>query len=236
MKVGIMQPYFLPYLGYYALIKNTDKWIVFDEVQFIRHGWIERNRVLKPNDGWQYISVPLEKHSQKTLIKEIKVRNTENWKAKIIKQLDHYKKKAPYFSQVISFLQNTFLLQADNISLLNVHLLNESCKYLGIPFHYEIYSEMNLIIEPVNLPGDWALNISKAIGATCYINPPGGIELFEKEKFDKSGIDLMFLKINITEYDQKRTVFEPGLSILDIMMFNSPDEILKMLNNFELKQ
>lgn len=234
MKVGIMQPYFLPYLGYYALIKNTDKWIVFDEVQFIRHGWIERNRVLKPNEGWQYISVPLEKHSRDTLIKEIKIRNTDDWKERIIKQLDHYKKKAPYYSQVIALLKSAFMLHSDSISVLNAHLLNKSCNYIGISFHYEIYSEMNLSIEPIYEPGDWALNISKAIGATCYINPPGGIELFEKAKFEKTGIDLKFLKIKLKEYDQHRTVFEPGLSIIDVMMFNPPEIIREMLNQYEL--
>ena len=77
MKLAIMQPYFFPYLGYLSLIKNTDRFILFDTVQFIRHGWIERNRVLKQGDGWQYISIPLEKHEQTTLIKDIKIKNTE---------------------------------------------------------------------------------------------------------------------------------------------------------------
>lgn len=229
-----MQPYFFPYIGYYALIKNTDKWIIFDEVQFIRHGWIERNRILKPNEGWQYISVPLEKHSREVLIKDIKIRNTEDWKEKIIKQLDHYKKRAPFYTPVITLLKTVFLLQTDNITLLNAHLISESCKYIGISFNYEIYSKMNLKIEPVIEPGDWALNISKAIGATCYINPPGGIEIFDKVKFKRAGIDLKFLKIKLKDYNQQRTIFEPGLSIIDVMMFNSPDVICEMLNQYEL--
>ena len=234
MKIGIMQPYFFPYLGYYALIKNTDKWIVFDEVQFIRHGWIERNRILKPNDGWQYISIPLEKHSRETIIKDIKIKNSEDWKERIIKQLEHYKKKAPYYNQVIAFLKDAFLPDIDSISLFNTHLLNETCKYLGISFNYEIYSEMNLFIDPIEGPGDWALNISKALGATCYINPPGGIELFEKPKFEKANIDLNFLNINLREYNQHRNFFESGLSIIDVMMFNSPEAITEMLNQYEL--
>ena len=229
-----MQPYLFPYLGYYALIKNTDKWIVFDEVQFIRHGWIERNRILKPNDGWQYISVPLEKHSRDTLIKDVKIKFSEDWKEKIIRQLDHYKKKAPYYKQVIDFLKNTFLFHTDSISLFNTHLLKESCNYIGISFSYEIYSEMNININPINSAGDWALNISKELGASCYINPPGGIELFEKGKFEKAGIDLKFLKINFEEYKQYKSIFESGLSIIDVMMFNSPEEIRQMLNKFEL--
>ena len=77
MKLGIMQPYFAPYLGYISLIKHTDEFILFDTVQFIRHGWIERNRILKPGGGWQYIAIPLVKHSQKTLICDICVRTND---------------------------------------------------------------------------------------------------------------------------------------------------------------
>jgi len=234
MKLGIMQPYFFPYLGYYALLKYVDKWIVFDTVQFIRHGWIERNRILKPTEGWQYISVPLEKHSRDTLIKDIKIKNTEDWKNKIIRQLDHYKKKAPYYNQVINFLQNIFSYNTDSISLLNSYLLNKTCDYIGINFNYEIFSELNITIGSINDPGDWAFEISKAVGADCYINPPGGIELFDKKKFNNAMIDLNFLKINITEYNQSRKTFEPGLSIIDAMMFNSPSEISKMLDDFIL--
>ena len=88
-----MQPYFFPYLGYFSLIKATNNWIVIDSVQFIRHGWIERNRIFNPQSDWQYIKVPLVKHSRNTLIKNIKIRKEENWKQKIFAQLMCYKKK-----------------------------------------------------------------------------------------------------------------------------------------------
>ena len=86
-KIGIMQPYFFPYLGYISLIKHTDEFMLFDPVQFIRHGWIERNRILKPGEGWQYIQVPLQKHSLTTDIKDIKIDNTQNWRVKLLSQL-----------------------------------------------------------------------------------------------------------------------------------------------------
>ena len=108
MKVGIMQPYFFPYSGYFSLIKATETFILLDEVQFIRHGWIERNRILKPNEGWQYIHCPIEKHSRETRIRDIEIRNQENWKNKILAQLIHYKKKAPYYNEVISLLETIF--------------------------------------------------------------------------------------------------------------------------------
>ena len=102
MKLGIMQPYFFPYIGYISLVKHTDEFILFDTVQFIKHGWIERNRILKPTGGWQYISVPLEKHSLSTLIMDTKIRNNDDWKAKILNQLVHYKRRAPYKKETIS--------------------------------------------------------------------------------------------------------------------------------------
>src|SRR5665648_86327 len=99
MKVGIMQPYFFPYLGYFSLIKNTEQFILFDPVQFIKHGWIERNRILKPQGDWQYISVPLVKHSRDTIIKDIQISNTNDWKQTIFAQLVHYKNE---FTQIFA--------------------------------------------------------------------------------------------------------------------------------------
>ncbi len=228
-----MQPYFLPYIGYYSLIKNTDQWIVFDPVQFIRHGWIERNRILKPGEGWQYISVPLQKYHRDTLIKDIKIREQEDWRDKIYRQLDHYK-KAPFFKQTIEVLQQGLDLETESIVHLNASVLNVTCKYIGIPFRYSIFSEMNLDIEEVNDAGEWALVISKALQASEYINPPGGVDIFDKQKFGDAGIKLSFLSPVLQEYSQRRKVFEPGLSIVDVMMFNSPETINGMLDKFEL--
>ncbi len=234
MKLGIMQPYFFPYLGYFALIKHTDKWIVLDTVQFIRHGWIERNRILKPSEGWQYFSIPLEKHSRSTLIKDISIRNIENWKDKILRQLEHYKKIAPYYNETVGFLKDAFSLDTDNLVSMNMHLLVETCRFLEIRIDLSVYSEMGIEIGTVNKPGDWALYISKAVKASDYINPPGGVALFDRESFHQAGIGLHFLQVNLLSYNQGRRNFEPALSIVDTMMFNTPAEINSMLDNYVL--
>lgn len=228
MKLGIMQPYFLPYLGYYSLIRHTDKWIVFDTVQYIRHGWIERNRVLKPGEGWQYISVPLNKHDRNTLIKDISIRD-EDWRTRILRQLDHYK-KAPYYKEAINVIAGCFDIETNSITALNTHALKCTCAYLDIDFNYEIHSQMDLPIEPVQDAGEWALHISKAYGAGVYINPAAGSGLFNRNKFNAAGIELKFLKIAMPPYEQRRKAFEPGLSMVDIMMFNSAGEINDMIN------
>jgi hypothetical protein len=235
MKVGIMQPYFLPYLGYFSLIKHTDKFILFDEVQFIKHGWIERNRILKPQSGWQYIAVPLVKHSRDIKIKDIQINNTNDWRKTIFAQLEHYKKRAPYYNNTINILNEALDINTDSIVKVNENTLKAVCNYLGINLNVEVFSEMNLIIDEVNAPDEWALNICKSMGDVDeYWNPEGGLEFFDCKKYENEGIKINFLKMNLQKYPQRRTEFEAGLSIIDIMMFNEPGKINEMLDDFNL--
>ena len=234
---GIMQPYFFPYLGYFSLIKHTNIFILFDPVQFIRHGWIDRNRVLKQGEGWQYISVPLQKHALTTLIKDVKISTDANWKKKIFAQLTHYKKKAPFYNRAMTVVEEALSIDTDSITILNRHILMTVCSYLNIPVDILIFSEMNLKFEPVQAPDEWALNICKALGnVNEYWNPPGGMEFFDREKYEKEQIKLYFQKINLSFYSQRRGPenFEPGLSIIDVMMFCSPEQISGMLDDYEL--
>jgi len=235
MKLSIMQPYFFPYLGYFSLIKHTDKFILLDTVQFIRHGWVERNRILKYPQDWLYIQVPLIKSSRDTLIQDKIINNKSNWQQKILSQLQPYKKKAPYYSQVVLLLEKVLLENDNDIVSLNKRSLQEVCNYLGIATPISVFSEMNLLIDKPNAPDEWALNICKAVsGVTEYWNPPGGKSLFDVKKYNNEGIACKFQSVNLNEYSQKRDVFESGLSIIDVMMFNSPEEINKMLDDYSL--
>lgn len=236
MRLGIMQPYFFPYIGYISLIKHTDLFILFDTVQFIRHGWIERNRMLKPNEGWQYISVPLEKHKQKDLIQDIRINNEVMWRQKIVSQLVHYK-KAPYYEQVMKLINEVFDGEYEDIVTLNKVCLLKICKYLKIQCEIEVFSKMDLKIGDVHEPDEWALNICKSLPMMNeYWNPPGGMSFFDKSKYEDEGITLKFQRMNLHSYWQRRRgqVFEPNLSILDVMMFNSVEEIHHMLDDYEL--
>lgn len=234
MKLGIMQPYFFPYIGYFSLIKHTDMWVVFDTPQFIRHGWIERNRVLNFNNGWIYIKVPLIKHSRGTAIKDIKIRSEVNWKDKIRAQLLPYKNKAPYYNIVIELINEVFQCQSDSIVELNVEGLKIICKYLKIAFDYIVFSKSDIKLTNINEPDDWALEISKKLGATEYYNSPSGIDFFNASKFQENNINIYFLKNKLIEYNQEKKPFEPGLSIIDVLMFNSLEEIDSMLDNVDI--
>lgn len=235
MRIGIMQPYFFPYLGYFQLIKKSDRFILFDDVQYIRHGWINRNRILKPGQGWQYIVVPLQKHSQTDLIRDIASLDNNEWKQKIIRQLDHYRKKARHYEVTIDLVNRCLDTPETNLVKLNARALKLTCDLLQLPFREEISSEMNFDYSHVHDPGEWALRICEQLGANEYINPPGGRELFDPVKFSNAGIKLSFLEPVLPVYNQKQEGFEAGLSIIDVLMFNGPEATREMVHNFESK-
>jgi hypothetical protein len=221
-----MQPYFFPYLGYFDLVHQATKWIVFDTVQYIRHGWINRNRILHPNKGWQYIGVPLKGHSRDASIAEIEIaRDNRGWQERILGQLQHYKKRAPYFRETITLVEQSLYSEKTSIVRLNVNCLSLVCQYLEMPFEYELFSEMHLELGPIDGPGDWALKISEALGATEYINPPGGVSIFEPEKFRAAGIKLTIRQLPPLEYQCSGYEFMPNLSVIDLLMWNSPQQI-----------
>jgi len=225
MKLGIMQPYFFPYLGYFDLINCSDKWIVFDSVQHIRHGWVNRNRILHPKTGWQYITVPLRKYKRNTIIKDIEISGDIKWRQRILGQVQHYKKRAPYFSETYKFLEQCFAARERSISRLNVSILDKVCSYVGIPFDYEYFSEMQLELGPVEAPDEWALRISEAIEAEEYVNPSGGSALFNSSKFEALGIKLTIRNIPPLEYSCRGYKFIPWLSIIDVLMWNPPNKV-----------
>ena len=230
MKLGIMQPYFFPYIGYFDLINSVDKWIVFDTAQYIRHGWINRNRILHPQDGWQYIIVPLKKHSRSISIKDVEINNNQDWKQRIIGQLQHYKKNAPYFKNTLALLDECLASEEKYISRLNVLILEKTCALLDIRFDYSYFSEMDLKLDSIEKPGDWALRISQALGAVEYVNPPGGVDIFDRKRFTNSGIKLTIRTLPTFEYSCYGYDFIPNLSIVDILMWNEPDKIKKFLD------
>lgn len=232
-SIGIMQPYFLPYLGYFALIKHTDSWVVFDTVQYIDKGWMNRNRILSQSkEGIVYITVPVKKKSRDMLIKDTCIDDTQKWRQKIKGQITFYKKKAPYYYKVNNLINEILSFDTNKLSELNVYALEKICNYLDIDFKYTVFSHDTMGIDEVSSPDEWALEITKSMGANTYINPPGGKSFFDNEKYKKEKIDLKFLTLNLKEYNTFSDTFIPGLSIIDVMMFNHPEEITELLNDY----
>lgn len=234
MKLGIMQPYFFPYIGYLSIIENTDKFIFFDTPQYIHHGWVNRNRVLNSRNEASYITVPIKKAKQITPIQYIEIDNSQNWKEKIWGILTVYKKRAPYYSIVLELLHNILDKEYSHLSDLNIESMRKVCDYLGINTPLAVFSEMDMSLPEINQPDEWALYITQKEGYSTYVNPPGGSVFFDREKYNSKNIELEFLQVNFKEYVQKIGHFEKGLSIIDVMMFCSKNEIMDMLHDFEI--
>lgn len=233
MQLAIMQPYFLPYLGYFSLIAASDRFVVFDSVQYIRHGWINRNRILKPcHSTAQHIIVPLERHARDTKIRDIRISNRSDWRSRILRQLEHYKKRAPFFRDVMNCLRDGLALQSDSISKFNRHLLASICDLIAIPFRAIAMEEVKLENKRRHA-GDWALDIAVALKASRYVNAPGGQHLFDAEQFSKQGVELQFIQNRLTPYAQSKSPFVAGLSILDALMFLGPEETRQLVFDFD---
>lgn len=231
MILGAMQPYFFPYLGYFDLINRSDRWIVFDTPQYMREGWVNRNRILHSHEGWQYIIVPLKKHSRDTPINQVEAVDFPDWRRKIVNQFTHYRGRAPYYRETVALLEDCLAGQESNLSRLNVRCLGKVCGYLGIRWEPEIFSEMHLSLGLVEESADWALRMAEAVGATEYLNPPGGAALYDAERFARHGIRLCIQENFNFEYECGAYAYIAKLSVLDVLMWVRPAEIKTHLDS-----
>lgn len=224
-----MQPYFFPYIGYFQLINAVDKFIFYDDVNYINKGWINRNRILV-NGKPTYITIDLSEASQNKLINEILF--IDNRK-KISKSIMMAYKKAPYFNEIWPLIEDINNYPVKHISELAIFSIIKIAKYLDINTIFEqssvLYSETKGLEKAERLK-----RICKINNALNYINPIGGIDLYGKDDFKISGIELQFIKSNNINYLQFSNEHIPWLSIIDVLMHNSVTEIQVMLNDFEL--
>ena len=229
-----MQPYFIPYIGYFSMIKHSDLFIAFDLAQYKRRGWIHRNRILNVDGKPMYIIVPTKRAALETKIKDIFIDHDEDWKQKILAQLQFYKKKAPYYKETIDFLSDSFSYQTERLSDWNVYLLKRICNYLRIEHNIKPLSELSLIFDEVRAPDEWGLYVTKQLGGHTYVNLPSGKAFYNRDKYENHQIHIQFIENNIKAYKQMNTEFQPSLSIIDVMMFNHVEEIHDMLDDYQL--
>lgn len=234
MTVAIMQPYFFPYVGYWQLIQAADHFVLLDDAQYMRHGWINRNRILKPGGGWQYVVVPLEKHSLTAPISAVKARADNDWRDLIIRQLAHYRKKAGHYEETIELVSRALANKQDGIAQINSAVIRELCRAFGIKTKVTISSEYSFNYDDVECAGDWAHVICQQLGASRYINPIGGANLFDQRKFASKNIALEFLKPGEIVYSQRQP-FEPSLSIIDVLMFNGIDQTKTLIGDYSIE-
>jgi len=232
MKIAIMQPYLFPYIGYFQLINAVDKFIILDDVNYINRGWINRNRILI-NGKAHLFTLPLRKASQNKLINQIHVYFHNDWINKFLKTLEFAYKKAPYFRDVFSaILESLNEQESDILSKYILNTIRVIMHYLGLTTYIKTTST---VYQNNHLKSQSRLiDICIREGAKEYLNPIGGLKLYDKETFKKNNITLFFLKSKDIVYRQYDNEFVPNLSIIDVMMFNSVEEIKLMLNQYEL--
>jgi len=231
MKLGIMQPYFLPYIGYFQLINAVDKYVIYDNIEYTKKGWINRNRILMNGRDF-LISLPLKKDSDYKMICERELSSDYHPK-KMLDQIKSSYAKAPYFKEVYLLLESIFYAGETNLFKYIFHSVKAINNYTGINTEMVISSTVN--IDHQLKSEDKVLAICKALSADTYYNAIGGKELYSKERFSSSGIELKFISSNDVQYQQFNHDFVPWLSIIDVLMFNAKEEVSVMLKNYTLK-
>jgi hypothetical protein len=229
MIVSIMQPYFFPYIGYFQLIAHSDTFVLFDDVQYIKRGWVNRNRILsygKP--AWMTLPVLYGPHylpicARSYQLDAICVR-------RCIRQIEVAYQRAPHFDAVFPLVRELIQYPDHNVATFNVNLLRRLSEYLGIAPRFLLASELD---KDQRLAGqELVVDICRRLGATHYVNPIGGTQLYQSSRFARDGIELGFLRSTAEAYPQFG--YEPvnSLSIIDVLMFNSPDRIQELMHHY----
>ena len=228
MKLGIMQPYFMPYIGYFQLIKAVDEYVVYDDVNYIKGGWINRNNILV-NGEKKLFTIILRGASPYKLINEIEI--GDDFK-KFLKTIQLSYSKAAYFDEVIILIEKIISFNNKNLSDFTANSILEIINFLDIKTKVHISSNLE---KNISLKGkDKVINICEKLGATSYYNAIGGQALYEKIEFKAHGIDLFFLKSEIETYNQYNNCYIPNLSIIDVLMHNSKKETNRLLDCYSI--
>lgn len=231
MKLGIMQPYFFPYLGYWQLLNIVDKYVIYDDVNYIKGGWINRNRILS-NGGSVYFNLPIIGASSNKRINEIKVNLNQKAFDKCMKTIIGCYSKAPYFNEVLPLIREIMSYSEDNLALFLKHSIELIAEYLRIDTIIILSSEIE---KNTDLKGqDKVLSICNTLNANEYYNAIGGKNLYSYQDFANKNIELKFIDCRSTSYKQFKNDFVPYLSIIDVLMFNSKDKILELLEDCKI--
>jgi hypothetical protein len=228
MKLAVMQPYFFPYIGYFQLVKEADTFVFFNDVNFIKKGWINKNNLLQHNKPLAF-TIPLQKVSQNKHINEVEISDFAGWRKDFIKTLEFNYKKATHFETTSALIkQILFKKEYTQISDLASESVIGVSKYLGLKTNFTYSSDLSYKGENGQ---DKIINICSLLHATSYTNPKNGAHMYDESVFKSSGIDLFFLEAENIQYPQLvKNEFIPWLSIIDVLMFNSKEEVLALLD------
>ena len=229
--IAVMQPYFFPYIGYWQLIQSVDRFIIYDDVNYIKGGWINRNRLMI-NGNPTYITALLQQASSYKRICDIDVQPTLVWRDKLVRMVEMTYKKSTYFAEVFPLVEKLIRYDAENLADYLAYQLQALARFMGINTEFIISSRC---YENEYLSGQARiLNICEREAANTYINPQGGQTLYDAEIFRNTGVELYFTVMRPLLYKQKSKEFVPYLSIIDVLMENSLVDMQRHLNSYEL--
>ncbi|ALS99056.1 WbqC family protein [Lacimicrobium alkaliphilum] len=228
MKVAIMQPYLFPYSGYFKLVKAVDTFVFFDDVAFIKRGFINRNNILVNGQAHRF-SLPVEKASQNRNINEhYYLAHQHNF----LKTLNHAYKCAPAYTETRAIVENVVNHSDNNVATINRLSVMQTAEYLGVNRSWLNASEF---AGTQHLKGqDRIIAICKELDAEIYINPIGGRQLYDEDEFSKNNLKLRFLHSQVRPYPQLADTFIPNLSIIDHLMMQAPKKIESYLDDYQL--
>jgi hypothetical protein len=231
MNLVIMQPYFFPYIGYFSLFDVADTFVIYDDVNYIKKGWVNRNNFFSQS-GPQRFTLPISKVSQNAKICDLQLLPLEESKIQFFKKLSHAYTKAPHYLAVMALLADIFVCNTRVLADFLVNALVRLNDYLGITVDIVRSSQCQL---GARLLGEERIiDIAKSLHAEKYINAIGGMHLYSGSTFQEHGMTLQFLKHKGTDYWQFSDIHTPYLSIIDVLMFNSPDDAIRIVKNYEL--
>jgi hypothetical protein len=234
-RLALMQPYLFPYLGSFSLIAATDRYVVFDNVQYIRRGWMHRNRIHKPGGGWQYISVSVEKAPRHTPIHEIRLSTSVDWRQALRDSVvGAYRGVAPRLEAVLELVSRISDPAHETLADLSVHAMAEVCAELGLPFDPVRATDIGLAKASDQPAWGWAVDACRRCGADQYVNPPGGADLYPPGPFTEAGLQVGILRPDLPPYGRAEQPWEAGLSVLDALAFQSPSAVRERVDAFSI--
>jgi hypothetical protein len=231
-KIAIMQPYFLPYIGYWQLIRSVDEFVVYDNIEFTKKGWFNRNRILD-GDHDRLFTIPIKKDSDYLSVGDRYLSDdSQNEIERILRIVQMTYRKAPYYAIAYPVIEACFRGADKNLFSYIYNSIQIICDYLDIGTKITVSSAVAI---DHTLKAEYkVLAICKATEADVYINSIGGVELYNKEEFKSNSVDLHFIKSKNIEYKQFGNPFVPWLSIIDVIMFNDKEAVERMLGEYEL--
>lgn len=236
MKFALMQPYFFPYIGYFSLIHSVDHFMFFDDVQYTRKSWMCRNRLLNIQKQEAFFIRPgIQKPPYQALLPDVLLDFEDPWKQRLLEQLKGYKNKAKFYEETRQFLEDILEKEYTSLADFNIQSTFEISAYLGIQPKFDKYSEYDFWFETKPDIGDWGREVAHKVNASEYVNSPGGESFIFPDKFSSLGIKLGFIQTELSEYWQGTSNFNPGLSIIDVLVFNGREKTAEMVINCWIK-